>query len=116
MMIHWPVSTWGVLLVFLAQGGAVQRSMTQVLWWGGALLIVSLILGGLVLTLRRKIFSGNESGTQIFSLHDLRRMKNAGEISDEEFETLRARVVAELGGAAEGGEADTRNGPDRSGA
>lgn len=116
MMIQLPVSTWGVLSVFLAQGGTVRRSMTQVLWWGGALLIVSLILGGLVLALRRKIFSVGEDGSQIFSLHELRRMKNAGEISDEEFETLRARVIAEMGGAAEGGEAEPRDRPDRSGA
>ena len=116
MMIQLPVSAWGVLLVFLAQGGAARRSMTLVLWWGGALLIVSLILGGLVLALRRKFFSGVEDGSQNFSLQELRRMNNAGEISGEEFETLRARVIAELGGATEGGEADSRDRPDRSGA
>lgn len=90
--------------------------MTLVLWWGGALLIVSLILGGLVLALRRKFFSGGGDESQNFSLQELRRMNNAGEISDEEFETLRARVIAELGGATEDGETDSRDRPNRSGA
>jgi hypothetical protein len=88
-----------VLAEVLGQQGVAQRNMREVLWWGGGLLLVAMVLGGGVAALRRRVLPKQEEPPdQVWSLEDLRRMQAAGELSVEEFETLRARLIAEMGG------------------
>lgn len=105
-MLPRPVPTIGPLAEYLAQTSNVQRSMNQVLFWGAVLMAAALLLGGGVVALRRRAVSREDESPQIFSLGELRRMRDSGEITEEEFESLRTRVIAHLGGTGDVGGAE----------
>ena len=101
-MSVWPAVAAMVQPVVLGQQGVAQRSMREVLWWGGGLLVAALLVGAGIAALRRRTFPKQERPLdQAWSLGDLRRMRETGELSAEEFETLRAGLIAELGGVGD---------------
>ena len=99
-MVVWPVVMAAGPLAVLAQQSVAQRNMRAVLLWGGLLLVVGLAVGVGIMALRRRVLPKEENPPdQVWSLQDLRRMRESGELSEEEFETLRARLIARMGGA-----------------
>jgi hypothetical protein len=77
--------------------------MRAVLVWGTVLLVVALVVGLGIRALRRRVFPEEEPPPdQLWTLEDLREMRKRGELSEEEFETLRARVIASMAGAERG--------------
>jgi hypothetical protein len=75
---------------------ASHSATTDVLFWGFVLIGGIALLGGMVWLVRRWAFSAPESGDrQGWSLQHLRDMKADGQLSDEEFETLKARLIRE---------------------
>lgn len=74
-----------------------RTGWSDVLMWvlvlGGAVLV----LGAVVLLVRRWALGRPGRGSQPWSLADLRRLHAEGKLSDEEYEHLRAQVIAELG-------------------
>lgn len=69
---------------------------TDVLFWGFVLIVGIAFLGGAVWLVRRWAFSAPEAGEyKGWSLQHLRDMKASGQLSDQEFETLKAQVIRE---------------------
>jgi hypothetical protein len=73
-------------------------SENDVLTWGGILIGVVLIGSVFIMLLRRRLRdsstpTGDDAG---FSLSDLRAMRDRGEITPEEFEQTRAKVIAKV--------------------
>ena len=99
-MLMWPVLTVVGPLAVLVQQSVVRRNMREVLWWGGGLLVAALLVGAGIRALRRRVLPKEEPPPdQAWSLQDLRRLRDSGELSEDEFETLRARLIARMGGA-----------------
>src|SRR5438128_619757 len=68
----------------------------QVMVWGG-LLMVAVVAGfGVILLIRRYLRdpSAGQPADPGFSLSELRAMRDRGEITPEEYENTRARVIA----------------------
>ena len=72
--------------------------MRDVLWWGALLMAVGLALGVGLMIIRKRFFRRDEGARQVWTLQQLRELHQRGELSDEEFENLRTRVVAEMSG------------------
>lgn len=78
--------------------GLAQASATGVLVWVGALALV-VVAGGfaLVWVRRRSVGPGAGEPGAPFELHQLRAMRAAGRISEEEFASLRRAALREAG-------------------
>ena len=81
-----------LLVLFPATGGTL---LNDVLPWVGMFVLLILLGGGLAMLIRRSIFAGSEP-TVGFTLEDLREMRERGEITTEEFEQSRSRMMAAL--------------------
>ena len=103
-MVLCPAAMVTALGAVLAQSGSPQRHMRAVLVWGTVLLVVALVVGLGIRALRRRVFPEEEAPPdQLWTLEDLREMRDRGKLSEEEFETLRARVIARMAGAERAG-------------
>lgn len=75
---------------------AAHSAPKDILFWGCVLIGGIALLGGVVWLVRRWAFSVPESGDhQGWSLQHLRDMKASGQLSDQEFETLKAQIIRE---------------------
>lgn len=74
-----------------AIGGSVIS--VQVLIWVGALIVAVLILGIIILLIRRKLFT-KDTDTAAGMLADLRRMHKAGELTTAEYDAARKALTA----------------------
>jgi uncharacterized membrane protein len=73
----------------------------DVLEWG-AILIVIVIVGFIAIVLMRKYLWKSDAAGEYdtgFSLSDLREMRDRGEITSQEYEQTRARIIAKVKGA-----------------
>lgn len=69
---------------------------TDIIFWGFVLIGGIVLLGGVVWLVRRWALSAPESGDhKAWSLQHLRDMKASGQLSHEEFETLKAQLIRE---------------------
>jgi putative copper export protein len=68
-------------------------AVSDILLYAAALLAGVLALGLLVWYYRRRMHQTQETA-QPWTLHDLRQLHAAGQISDEEFDRLKAQVVS----------------------
>jgi len=83
-------------LTHLAQGGskkALQDNQGSILLWSGLLLVVLFVLWITIQSLRRRLGEDDKSTLSPFTLHDLRQMHAAGQLTDEEFEKARDAMV-----------------------
>ncbi len=69
----------------------------DIVFWSLVLMAGVAILGFGVWYLRRWLFSpiGGEGGDE-WSLQHLRELRSAGELSEEEFQSLRAKMIAQI--------------------
>ena len=82
-----------------ALGTATMDSVLQVLIWGGVLLLAVIVLFGVVWYYRRRWLTlGEPTRGTPWTLDDLRRMREAGQITEEEYRALRATLVAAFRG------------------
>jgi uncharacterized membrane protein len=97
-MNPWIMAHWAGLAQFPETASAGKYSVGDVLMWG-AILIGIVFVGSLfIMLLRRRLkdpalSTGADAG---FSLSDLREMRDRGEITIEEYEQTRARVIAKV--------------------
>jgi len=77
----------------LAAQGDTTTAVPAILLYTAALLAGVLALGLLMWYYRRRMHQTQEIA-QSWTLHDLRQLRAAGQISDEEFDRLKARVVS----------------------
>lgn len=83
----------------------------QILVWGGLLLgAVVILFGGVWYYRHRWLRSDNRGAGEPWTLDDLARMKQASQISDEEYRMLRESIVAAFRGeGGSGGRSGRRN-------
>lgn len=82
---------------------------SQALFWGFILIVAIVVLGTGVWFVRRRLFRGSSTGgdESLWSLQHLREMKASGQITDEEFETLKAGVLKSARGGLDRGDQTT---------
>ena len=80
--------------------GKPQIDNGQVIMWGGALIIVVILGFSGIAYIKRKLRGGGEASgpNSGFSLSELRAMRDRGEITSEEYEQTRARVIEKVKG------------------
>ncbi len=84
--------------VILAQ--AAEDLFGQLLPWLIMLLVVVVVGAGGIYLVRRMLQSGPSASEEGFTLYELRRMRAAGQLSDEEFEQAKALIIGRVGGSA----------------
>jgi uncharacterized membrane protein len=70
-------------------------SSAQILWWAMALILLVLVMGVVILLVRQRTARNRkqlDTPEVVYSLRDLRKMLNRGEITREEFEKLKEIV------------------------
>ena len=81
----------------LAQA-APTRDMGSVLLWAGLLLVGVAVLVRVLQVFRRRFRADrDEEGLSLWSLHDLREMHARGDLTEDEYERLQARLLEDLG-------------------
>ena len=83
--------------LLLGQAGpGAQRSVQEIYWWLGAIVIAALALAIVGLIVRRLVMGPKEDkGDEGFMLSDLRRLHREGNLSDEEYRSARTTMIAQ---------------------
>ncbi|MFB0986518.1 MAG: SHOCT domain-containing protein [Phycisphaerales bacterium] len=79
------------MTVLLAQDA--ERLFAETLPWIGLLVILILLGGGVAIWLRKRMAVNGDDSSAGFILADLRRMRDQGEISSEEFESAKSKMI-----------------------
>jgi uncharacterized membrane protein len=84
-------------LLAQASGGVLR------IWFWGAVLI-TLAVGALfvMLAIKRRFIDSGDGRSSTWTLQDLRELHAAGQLSDEEYRTLREQVIGSVGTKADG--------------
>jgi hypothetical protein len=85
-----------VITLFAQSTQGADRLFADILPWLGLLVVIILLGGGLALYLRRRFATVREDGTAGFTLADLRRMRDSGEISEVEFTAAKSRMLESM--------------------
>jgi hypothetical protein len=80
------------VIVPVAQGDTTT-AVSEILLYAAGLLVGVLALGVLIWYYRRRMHQTQEIA-QPWTLHELRQLHAAGQISDEEFDRLKAQIVS----------------------
>jgi len=72
----------------------IPEQVEQIYWYGGALIVAIIVLGLVVWGVGRWTRRQDAGGSPVFTLQDLREMRERGEISDAEFDQMRASILA----------------------
>jgi len=81
-----------------ASGPGQRGDPAEVIPWLGLLLVIILV-GAVVLAAARRSFQGSNRSTEVmFTLDDLRAMRERGDLSDEEFETAKDKLIRRMRG------------------
>ena len=73
-------------------------ALTEMLPWLAALLGLALLGGLIVFLLHKHYLKATDDDAQRGFLEDLRRLRDEGEITEDEYETARLKVIARLTG------------------
>jgi hypothetical protein len=80
--------------VLLAQDAqAAERLFADILPWIGVLAVLILLGGGVAIWLKKRMAVNRDDSSAGFILADLRGMRDRGEISPEEFEIAKSRMI-----------------------
>ena len=77
--------------------------------WTAALIVIVVVLFGVVMWLRRRLSPNEDFHGEGFTLADLRRLHQAGKLSDEEFEKAKEGLIAASHASARRREAEKKN-------
>jgi uncharacterized membrane protein len=92
-----------------------ERLFSDVLPWMAALIGLIVIGTAALLWIKRISQSDGSKAEEGFTLHDLRRMHAAGELSDEEFASARTAMIQQVTqGTSENVESPDRDDPNSS--
>ena len=103
-------STWGLSLL-LAETRA--EAIRDVLFY---VFVLSALTFGIVLIgiwIKKRVTEDEDSAGPGFSLSELKRMHAAGELSDEQYQRARNRLIGAFGGQTQAEAADTDSDEDR---
>lgn len=68
-------------------------STTSVLIWVGALIVIAMVGGLVMLAVRRRMFSEPDAGADAGLMEQLRRMVERGEMTQDEYDLARRKIV-----------------------
>ena len=104
-----------LILSPLANGTDAASERASALVWSCVALGVAIVLGAGLLILRRAFRPGAEptESTEAFTLHEFRKMRDSGRISDQEYESLRQSLLAGYTPPPEGENPTSSPGSDR---
>lgn len=73
-------------------------AMMRALFWIGLMIGAVIVGGAAILAIRRRLFDApsERTGGPPLTLHEARKLRDDGEIGDEEFERLRALIIGEV--------------------
>lgn len=83
-----------MLFAMQAQPGSTSTT-TDVLIWVGVLIVAVLVLGIVIVAIRRRVLTRDNAASDGF-IEQLRRMHKSGELSTEEYEAARKSLTAKL--------------------
>ena len=77
-------------------GLALANGAGGVFLWFGAAIVAVLLMGVVLLALRRKFRPGSQGqeDRSTFSIDEIERMRSAGQISEDEFKALRRAILS----------------------
>ena len=84
----------------LGAEATADKSLLSILPWLALLFVLILIGGVAILIVRNKLRTSNESAPEDtgFTLADLRKLRDRGELTAEEYETARVKMIAKVKG------------------
>ncbi|MAB72386.1 MAG: hypothetical protein CMJ54_07760 [Planctomycetaceae bacterium] len=85
-----------MITCFAQTSQGADRLFADILPWLGLLVVIILLGGGLALFLRRRLSTIREDEALGFTLADLRKMRDSGEISEVEFTSAKTRMLGAL--------------------
>lgn len=96
---------------FSVSGGAESLSEEHLLMWGGILILIVLAGFFVIMAVRRRFAESGRHAAQDpgFSLSSLRELRDRGELTPEEYDRMRARVIAKVKGQAPPREPEPEN-------
>ena len=81
--------------VFCAQAGSPIEGMVTILWSLAAVVLGAVLVGVVAWWFRRRLRAGEDEPPRMgISLSDLRRMRDEGQLTDDEFEAARTTLLA----------------------
>ena len=90
------MSHWSFVLALGVVPAVAGAPMGRLFLWAGGLVAVIILAGFAVGRIRKWMRpDGQKSSSEAWSLQDLRVLRQQGRISDQEFETLKAAIIAE---------------------
>jgi hypothetical protein len=69
----------------------------EALLWFGAILVILMAAGAVVFCIRRRLMGSPEDSPGGFTLEDLRGLRDRGEVSRDEYEAMKQKVVSTFG-------------------
>lgn len=79
--------------------GAASSTSADVVIWVGVLIVAVLLLGALILLVRKRMLAKDKHGADNW-IGDLRQMHKRGELSTEEYESARRALTAKFAAGA----------------
>ncbi|MGH7175991.1 MAG: SHOCT domain-containing protein [Tepidisphaeraceae bacterium] len=73
--------------------GQEETSQTSVFIWSAALIFFVLVMFGVLAWVRKRLSADKEFHGEGFTLGDLRRLRESGQMSEEEFDRAKAKLV-----------------------
>ena len=76
-----------------------DQHQTEILYWGAGLILLVLVCGFVLTIVRRRIKAppGEEDQSGGFSLADLKQMRASNQLTEEEYQVARAKLLARFG-------------------
>jgi hypothetical protein len=88
-------------MVFAQDGSPTPARSTQpgtgsVMVWVGVLILAAMVGGGIWVWLRRQLLAPESAGRPATIMEDLRRMRDEGQITQEEYDSIRRNMATRL--------------------
>lgn len=92
-----PMTPLASMLIAAANPGST--AFGELLPWLIVLLVLAIVGGLVIMALRRWVRSPDAAPKEGFTLHELRQLHAAGQLSDEEFQRAKAALIERVKGA-----------------
>lgn len=75
---------------------SIAQKSGQILLWSGVLLLLIVVLSAGVWYYRRRWLSSDDTSTAPWTLDDIRRLRDEGKLTPDEYQALRATMIGAL--------------------
>ena len=95
----------------LLQAAGAGRSVVETALWVGGLMVAAVVFGYAIVGLKRRVFTDPESVGPGWTLEDLRRLRDSGEVTIQQYEQLKTGVIGQLKSSAAAADNSETDGP-----